>query len=238
MARQRTATETVLALNRRAIEQALEASTDAGSMAAFYKVVRMRNPSRSYFVRHADQLHSLKAVVAYALQQQRSSLTSRDFHAADAAKRLRELRFDVIHNVGDKDDKREREWLSRLARRGQAAFRAKLIDLYGRCPLSRCTTLAALEAAHVRQVSGGGADRPSNGILLRADLHKLFDGNLIAIDPKNGEVAVSASCGSEYRKLLARAVFRAPAGGPKLGDFKERWAQFEAKWPVRAAQKC
>jgi len=228
MARQRTATEAVLALDRSTVERALEASTEAGNMAAFYKVARMRNPSRSYFVRHGGHLHSLKAVVAYALQQQRSSLSSRDFHAADGAKRLRQLKFDVIHNVGDKDDEREREWLSRLTRRGQPAFRAKLIDLYGRCPLSGCTTLAALEAAHVRQVSGGGADRSSNGILLRADLHKLFDCNLIAIDPESGRVQVSAGCGSEYRKLLGKTVFSPPKGGPALDDFKERWAKFEA----------
>ena len=72
-------------------------------MAAFYKIVRLSRPSRSYFIRHAGQLHSLKAVATYALQQRKTAFRSRDFHAVDAAKRLRELGFDVVHNAGDKD---------------------------------------------------------------------------------------------------------------------------------------
>jgi hypothetical protein len=229
MARQRTATEAVRLLDRAAVQEALDASSASGSMTDFYNVVAMRNPSRSYFVRYARRLHSLKAVVTFALRQQQSSFTSRDFHAADAAQRLRELRFDVVHNVGDEDTARERQWLSRLVRDGQAEFRSKLIDIYGRCALSGCTTLAAVEAAHVRTVAAGGVDHAANGILLRADLHKLFDANLIAIDPSNGRVGLSSSCSADYAELLADAVFFAPSGGPQLGDFQERWSVFKDK---------
>lgn len=226
MARQRTATEAVWALDRRAVEQSLDASSSSGSMKNFYAMVRMRNPSRSYFVRHAGRLHSLKAVVTHALQQRQRSVTSRDFHAADGAGRLRQLQFDVVHNIGDEDMVRERQWLSRLERPGQAAFRAKLIDVYGGCALSGCTTLAALEAAHVKTVAAKGLDRPANGILLRADLHKLFDANLIAIDPDCGRVHVSPGCAKDYGALLAKVVFEAPPGGPQPGDFQERWNKF------------
>ena len=229
MARQRSATEAVGMLDRRTVERALDSSSASGNMSDFYKVVGMRNPSRSYFVRYAGKLHSLKAVVTSAIREQQPSLTSRDFHAADAAQRLRELRFDVVHNVGDEDMARERQWLSRLERPGQAEFRSKLIDVYGRCALSGCTTLAALEAAHVKTVATGGLDHSGNGILLRADLHKLFDANLIAIDPGSGRVHVSSDCTEDYAALLAEVVFTAPSGGPQLSDFQERWGKFSGE---------
>lgn len=195
-------------------------------MKAFYRVVDMRNPSRSYFVRHADHLHSLKAVVTFALREEQPATRARDFHAADAAQKLRELGFDVVHNTENADEEREREWISRLRRDGQVEFRSALIDVYGGCPLSGCTTLAALAAAHVRPVSGSGADAASNGILLRADLHKLFDADLLAIDPTDGRVVLAESCKADYQNLVAGKLFVPPPGGPALTDFQPRWRTF------------
>ncbi|MEO6215879.1 MAG: HNH endonuclease signature motif containing protein [Sphingomonas sp.] len=211
-----------------AITRALEASLEAGSMKAFYSIVDMRNPSRSYFVRFGGRLHSLKAVVAHALREDRSKTMARDFHAVDAANRLNALRFDIVHSNCDEDAERERVWITRLSRAGQIKFRANLIDLYGRCPLSGCTTPTALEAAHVKSVSAQGTDLVSNGILLRADLHKLFDANLIAINPFDGRVEVSTECKADYSNLLRKVVFCAPSGGPSLSDFKERWKMFQS----------
>lgn len=226
MPRNRTATDRVRALAATEVRKALDASLAAGSMKAFYRIVDMPNPSRSYFVRHGRQLHSLKAVATAALRQEQPATKAKDFHAADAARRLRELGFDVIHNVESSDDEREREWISRLKRNGQIEFRSRLIDLYGRCALSGCTTLAALEAAHVRPVSGRGADAANNGILLRADLHKLFDAGLLAIDPTTGRAELAESCKADYEQMMASIVFAAPAGGPALADFQVRWAEF------------
>jgi hypothetical protein len=226
MARNRTATDRVRGLTAAAVRRALEASLSAGSMKPFYAIVDMRNPSRSYFVRHGGQLHSLKAVVTFALKEERPGTSARDFHAADAAQRVRELGFDVVHNVENADEQREREWISRLKRAGQVEFRSKLIDLYGRCALSGCTTLTALEAAHVRPVSGRGADVGNNGILLRADLHKLFDADLLAINPSNGRVALAESCKPDYERVVGGRVFVPPPGGPTLKNFERRWSDF------------
>jgi len=229
MARRRSATGEIRMLEAPAVRRALKASTDAGSMKAFYRDVGMRNPSRSYFIRFRGKLHSLKAVATHAAREVRSTIGSRDFHASDAAARLAELRFDIVHNIDDEDDLRERVWLSRLERPGQAKFRAKLIDTYGGCALSGCTTLSALEAAHVKTVSEEGSDSIRNGILLRADLHKLFDVGLIAINLDNGRVSVSADCEADYGSLLEAAVFNTPPGGPMLADFEARWMAFKEK---------
>lgn len=226
MARKRSATALLEELDRAAVRRALDASLAAGSMKEFYGIVGMRNPSRSYFVRYERKLHSLKAVVTFSLREKWPQVGSRDFHASDAASRLTQLGFAVVHNLHDEDAVREREWISRLSRPAQAEFRSKLIDLYGRCALTGCTTLAALEAAHVKPVAGYGADRVSNGILLRADLHKLFDANLIAIEPSSGLVRLSADCEADYIPTLDGVVFSSPPGGPELLDFEDRWRAF------------
>ena len=98
MARERTETQRLLKLPRKSILRGLQASVDADSPSAFYAAVEMRNPSRSYWVHHADSFHSLKAVVTFALREAKSDTLARDFHAADAAKRVTELGFDVVHN--------------------------------------------------------------------------------------------------------------------------------------------
>lgn len=227
MARKRTATESLQTLGLEPVERAIQASRDAGSMIEFYRSLDMRNPSRSYFVRDQGKLHSLKAVVTHALRENEPSIRAKDFHASDAAKRLSELRFDVLHDRAADDAKRERQWLSRLARPGQAAFRAKLLDLYGGCALTGCKTLMALEAAHVRTVAGRGSDAVDNGILLRADLHKLFDANLLAINPGTGVVHLADLCHADYAELLSDVILEPPLGGPPLSAFIGRWAAFQ-----------
>lgn len=228
MARARSETNAVSKLTEGAIEEALAASLESGSIKAFYPVVGMRNPSRSYFVRRGGRLHSLKAIVTYALQQVRPAATARDFHAMDGAARLRELHFDVVHEPTKKEEERERVWVERLSRKRQAKFRERLIDLYGRCPLSGCTTLRALEAAHVDPITNNGIDADNNGILLRADLHKLFDADLLAINPADGRVHIAPSCKADYGRFARGLVFVPPPGGPDLLKFDGRWEAFRA----------
>lgn len=67
---------------------------------------------------------------------------------------------------------------------GQGAFRAGVIDAYNkRCSISGEKTLPVLEAAHIKPYSMSGLNLISNGILLRSDMHKLFDAGYITITP-------------------------------------------------------
>lgn len=66
-------------------------------------------------------------------------------------------------------------------RRGQAKFRQDLIEAYGQCLVTGCTYEPILEAAHIHPYSEGGNFSIKNGLLLRADIHTLFDLGLIAI---------------------------------------------------------
>lgn len=74
-----------------------------------------------------------------------------------------------------------------LARRrlGQGAFRVMVTDTYGRkCAITREHTLPVLQAAHIRPVTQGGEHRVSNGLLLRSDVHTLFDRGYVTVTPR------------------------------------------------------
>src|SRR5215211_3132406 len=67
------------------------------------------------------------------------------------------------------------EFLTRT-RLGQGAFRVLVTEAYTRrCAVTGERTLPALEAAHIQPFSKLGPHLTTNGLLLRSDLHKLFD---------------------------------------------------------------
>ena len=101
---------------------------------------------------------------------------------------------------------RERALRAIRIRRGQTAFRAKLIEAYDRrCAITGCAVEAVLEAAHIYPYRGSQTNPTSNGLLLRADLHTLFDCGLLAINPETRTVVVAnALQASSYGKSQVR----------------------------------
>ena len=70
-------------------------------------------------------------------------------------------------------------------RLGQGGFRVGVIQAYERrCAITGERTLPALEAAHILPVKQDGLHDISNGLLLRRDLHALFDNHYITITPE------------------------------------------------------
>lgn len=71
-----------------------------------------------------------------------------------------------------------------LPRRGQGAFRLMVMDAYDRrCAISGEKTLPVLEAAHIRPFSETESHDIRNGVLLRSDIHKLYDLGYVTITP-------------------------------------------------------
>lgn len=61
-------------------------------------------------------------------------------------------------------------------RLGQGAFRIAVTDGYERrCAVSGERTLPILDAAHIQSYEAGGEHSVSNGLLLKTDIHRLFD---------------------------------------------------------------
>jgi putative restriction endonuclease len=85
-----------------------------------------------------------------------------------------------------------------LPRLGQGSFRVLVIDAYKRrCALTNERTLPALDAAHIKPYSDSGQHIVSNGILMRRDLHALFDKGYVTITPSM-KVEVSRRIKEEF----------------------------------------
>jgi len=76
-----------------------------------------------------------------------------------------------------------REFLTR-ARLGQGTFKVLVTESYQRrCVVSGERALPVLEAAHIKPFAENGPNRVDNGLLLRADIHNLFDSGYLTITP-------------------------------------------------------
>jgi putative restriction endonuclease len=83
-------------------------------------------------------------------------------------------------------------------RLGQGAFRVLVADAYSRrCAVTGEKTLPVLEAAHIKPYAESGPHRTANGLLLRSDIHKLFDAGYVSIT-EDYRIEVSSRIKEEY----------------------------------------
>lgn len=105
--------------------------------------------------------------------------------------------------------------LSRI-RLGQGAFRVLVTEAYERkCAISGEKTLPVLEAAHIKPYKDEGPHKVSNGVLLRADFHKLFDNGYLTItkDYKievSGRIKEEFENGKEYYQYHGKSLIYLP----------------------------
>jgi len=86
-----------------------------------------------------------------------------------------------------------------LPRLGQGSFRLIVTDSYSRrCAFTNSPVLHVLEAAHIRPYGLGGTHTPTNGLLLRQDLHTLFDRGYVTVTPDH-LVEVSSRIKQEFQ---------------------------------------
>jgi putative restriction endonuclease len=89
----------------------------------------------------------------------------------------------LVRDAGDPGE-RYGEPIYVRPRLGQGAFRIVVTDAYGRrCAITSERVLPVLEAAHIRPYSDGGQHEIGNGVLLRSDLHTLFDRGYVTVTP-------------------------------------------------------
>lgn len=131
------------------------------------------------------------AEAATALLSARDELDRENFFASKTTKEAQDKIF-----------------VSIARRQGQAKFRQDLLEAYERkCAITNFDAEAALEAAHIIPYIETENNHPSNGLLLRADLHTLFDLNLIAIHPETLEISLHSDLReTEYREIHGRRI--------------------------------
>ena len=146
---------------------------------------------------------------------------------ADRGRRFEDVgEFDVN---GDREG-RERILRSIALRRGQRGFREALVEAYqGRCAITGCDAVEALEAAHIMAYDGPSTNNPQNGLLLRSDIHTLFDLGLLGIDETASTVVLSARLAATGYAELQGAGARLPddptlrPSGDALRRHRVRW---------------
>lgn len=94
-------------------------------------------------------------------------------------------------------------------RRGQQQFRDALRARYGdRCLVTGCGFLAVLEAAHINPYRGEDDNHPANGLLLRGDIHTMFDLDLLGIEPDRLLIELHPTLvgNNQYGKLAGKTL--------------------------------
>jgi hypothetical protein len=98
-----------------------------------------------------------------------------------------------------------------IRRRGHPAFRQALLEAYDhRCAITSFGAADALEAACIVPFRGKFTHHPSNGLLLRADIHTLFDLGKIAIDTGTMTVVMTDDLMQTNYRILAGRPLRYP----------------------------
>lgn len=111
-------------------------------------------------------------------------------------------------------------------RLGQGLFRVMVTEAYDRkCAITGERTLPVLEAGHIKPYSLVQRHEVSNGLLLRSDLHRLFDGGYMTIDPSNRQVVVSDRIKEEFQN--GKEYYRLE--GQVLREPDQAWAKPSAE---------
>jgi putative restriction endonuclease len=114
-------------------------------------------------------------------------------------------------------------------RLGQGSFRILVTDTYRRrCAVTGEKALPALDAAHIRPVAQGGRHRADNGLLLRSDIHRLFDSGYVSITPDyrfrvSSRLKTDFDNGEPYYPLQGEVIWRPPDTNARPGREFLEW---------------
>ena len=99
-----------------------------------------------------------------------------------------------------------------------------------KCMITGCAISEVIEAAHISPFRGLDDDHVQNGLLLRADIHTLFDLHLFGVNPDTLAVEWHPRLMSSphYKQLTTRPVSVVASKGerPRDSALRERYARF------------
>jgi putative restriction endonuclease len=137
--------------------------------------------------------------------------------------------FDDSYIPSNKDE-RPKIIQAIFARRGQQNFRDAVRERYGnKCVITGCEILDILEAAHINPYKGEKDNHAMNGLLLRADIHTLFDLDLIGIEPNELKIHLSETIKKDGYQVLENKLLQliSKENQPSKEALKLRWEKFK-----------
>lgn len=134
-----------------------------------------------------------------------------------------------IGAVGDKDERTIKR-VRKVVREEQARFRTDLLRAYGgKCAITQFGVPETLQAAHISSYFGRKSQMASNGLLLRADLHLLYDAHQISICPDDMKLYMSDRVSNTEYSEYAGIKIRIPselADRPSPERLETHFAEF------------
>ena len=124
----------------------------------------------------------------------------------------------------------EMEKLIKIRKRN-TMFRKNILKLYDhKCAISNEGPDIVLEACHILEHSICGVNKSENGLLLRADLHDLFDNNYLVIHPEKLTIHLHPSLKKSNYSLLEGKTLnsRIDKQRPSMESLQKKWDK--AKW--------
>ena len=109
-------------------------------------------------------------------------------------------------------DERQQVETTIVQREGQAAFRLRLLRSYeGRCAVTGEHAVPVLEAAHITPYLGARSNHIQNGLVLRSDLHRLYDTGYVTVTPDlrlevSGRLREEFENGKAYYEMAGRRL--------------------------------
>ena len=212
-------------------------------------VVNLRNAAGNWFISVDDRLWQIQYLWSYAgslpenlrelvakhqqhvtagepIPNQCESVVTELIGAIDAHGDPLPTLISLLENHID-EKVEERVWKQITQRRGQRHFREALIESYqGTCQVTEFTGVEALEAAHIVPYASAqeSANDPANGLLLRADIHTLFDLDLLKVDPDNLRVRIMEPLhNTSYMKYHDTSIRIGAALEPSRQALAKRW---------------
>jgi hypothetical protein len=133
--------------------------------------------------------------------------------------------------AADDSEQQQVDRLSKLieqfTRPEQRRFRKNIRDIYlNKCAVTGCVTQTVLEAAHISTRKGKDDNDPQNGILLRADIHALFDSFLITLSEDGTRLEVSSDVTDPCYEHLKNAVVARPDKAPSVENIRHHRERF------------
>jgi putative restriction endonuclease len=131
---------------------------------------------------------------------------------AEVEVRLRSVRVEYGVDASAVEAPRFGQVQTVFPRLGQGAFRVIVTDSYKRqCALTGSHVLHVLDAAHIRPYGKGGNHDPTNGLLLRQDVHTLFDRGYLTVTPDlrveiSRRIKEEFDNGKEYYALHGKSI--------------------------------
>jgi hypothetical protein len=166
----------------------------------------------------ADKVRGVDGAPIVLLKQFELASALVDFTAEETA--LPDAPFDPANQ----EDGRKRIIAEIVRRQGQRGFRKRLLDAYDlKCAVTGCAVAWVLEAAHISPYRGPDTNKSDNGLLLRADIHTLFDLGLLSVNPETLEVRVAEQIEEPaYRALNGKKLVVGKVA-PSKAALQEHW---------------